>query len=75
MNTHICFRREIRKYYANTPSYQELCTITRKTHLKLAKAGLTNRVVLFTSGLNSGIYCITLNSLWNGYPMFHQNIN
>ena len=46
------FCGEVRKYYADTHSYLELCRITRKSHLGQAKAGLNSGVVLFSSGLN-----------------------
>ena len=49
------FYGEIRKYYANTPFYLELCRIRRKMHLGLAKAGLNFGVILLSSGHNSGI--------------------
>ena len=48
------------------PSYLELCRITRIPHLSLSKAGLNSGVVLFSSGLVSGI----LLSLKSAYTDF-----
>ena len=63
MRTHNIFLwRYKKKKYAYTPSYLELCRITRKTHLGLENAGLNRGVVLFSSGFNSGflLYCLNM---------------
>ena len=56
MRTHnifFFFFEKYEKYYIDTPSYMELCRITRKPDLGLETAGLHSGVVLFSSGLYS----------------------
>ena len=48
MSITIYFLWRNKKKYADIPAYLEVFRITRKPHLRLAKAG----VVLFSSGLN-----------------------
>ena len=50
------FWGEIRKISCGYPSYLELCRITRKPHLGLAKVGLNSGVVLFLSVLKGFIF-------------------
>ena len=43
----IFFMEKKEKYSADTPSYLELCRITRKTCMELAKAGFNSEVDFF----------------------------
>ena len=43
----IFFLEKKEKYSVDTPSYLELCRITRKPYLELAKAGINIEVVFF----------------------------
>ena len=65
--SHHIFCGEIRKLYADTTFYLELCRITRRKHIwdwqmlfliaewSYFLSGLNSGVVLFSSGLNSGV--------------------
>ena len=47
-----------------TPSYLDLCRITRKCHLGLAKAGLNSGVVLILSGLKWNFTVYKINDMF-----------
>ena len=52
MSINNIFCGEIRKYYTDTPSYLELCRITRNLIWDRQKAGPNSGMVLFSRGLN-----------------------